>query len=128
MAGQAPFKGDSTLEILKQVQEKEPEPPHKLNPNLDRDLETICLKCLQKVPDRRYLTAQSLADDLERFLRGEPILARPVSSSERLVRWCRRKPGLAGALGALGLALAFGFAGITWQWRSARHHGESEMR
>jgi WD40 repeat protein/tRNA A-37 threonylcarbamoyl transferase component Bud32 len=128
LVGRQVCPGESTLEILKQVQENEPASPRKLNPAVAPDLETICLKCLQKAPDRRYTSAQSFAEDIERFLRGEPILARPVGSGERFVRWCRRKPALAGSLGALVFALVFGFAGVTWQWRNAQHHAESEAR
>src|SRR5262249_33618646 len=73
-------------------------------------------------------SAQSFAEDLERFLRGEPIQARPISSGERFVRWCRRKPALAGSLGALAFALVAGLAGVTWQWRNAQSHAESEAR
>ncbi len=128
LAGRQLCSGASTLEILKQVQENEPAAPRKLNPAVAPDLETICLKCLQKAPEHRYASAQAFAEDLERFLRGEPIQARPIGSGERFVRWCRRKPALAGSLGALAFALVSGLAGVTWQWRNAQHHAESEAR
>jgi hypothetical protein len=128
LAGRPPFQGDSAMEILCQVKGRRAEPLRKLNPRVDADLATICSKCLEKNPDRRYATAQSLAEDLERFGRGEPIQARPVSPGEKFARWCRRKPALAASFGALALALVLGFAGVTWQWRNAQNHARSETR
>ncbi len=110
LCGELPFRG-SRLMMLMQVRFDEPRPPRSTNDRIPRDLETICLKCLQKEPARRYPTAAALADDLGRFLRGEPIQARPVGRLERLARWCRRHPRealLAGGVLALLVLLAVG--------------------
>ena len=92
-----PFAGVDRHEIMRQVVEDEPCTPRRLVPNLPRDLETICLKCLQKEPGKRYASAQALAEDLHSFREGLPISARPVGHVERFGRWCVRKPGLAAA-------------------------------
>jgi tetratricopeptide (TPR) repeat protein len=105
-----PFRGNGQM-VLKQLLEDEPLPPRRLNDRIPRDLETICLKCLEKEPDRRYDSARSLAEDLGRFANGEPILARPVGRAERLGRWCRRNPWAA----AFVTALVLGVIGSTWQ-------------
>jgi WD40 repeat protein/tetratricopeptide (TPR) repeat protein len=105
LTGKPPFQSDSVAETLEQVRGRAPEPPSKLNQRVPRDLEVICLKCLEKDPHRRYDSAAAVADDLGRFLGGEPIQARRVSQVERLVSWCRRNPRLAGAVGAAAAAL-----------------------
>jgi WD40 repeat protein/tRNA A-37 threonylcarbamoyl transferase component Bud32 len=94
LAGRPPFQGATVLDTLAQVQEREPEPPSRSNPQLDRDLETICLKCLEKDPRRRYGSAEALGEDLSHWLAGEPIKARRVREVERFWRWCRRNPTL----------------------------------
>lgn len=98
LTGRPPFQAASALDTLLQVVEKEPVSPRELNPNVPRDMETITLKCLEKSTDRRYESATELADELNRFLRGEPIIARPVSSVERAVRWAKRHRALAGLM------------------------------
>jgi hypothetical protein len=96
LSGQPPFRGETVLETLEQVREREPEPPCRINPKVDRELETISLKCLAKEPGRRYGSAEALAEDLESWLAGKPIQARAVGRLERLSRWCRRNPVVAG--------------------------------
>ncbi len=107
MTGERPFRGTRQM-LLLQVLHDEPRPPRQLNDKVPRDLETICLKAMAKAPARRYASAQELADDLRRFLRGEAIRARPVGRLERLGRWCVRNPVAAGLLLALSLSSAFG--------------------
>jgi eukaryotic-like serine/threonine-protein kinase len=107
LTGERPFRGARQM-LLMQVLQDEPRPPRQLNDKIARDLETICLKAMSKAPARRYAAAQELADDLRRFLRGEPIRARPFSRLERLWRWCRRNPLAAGLLFAISLGSASG--------------------
>ncbi len=111
LTGRPPFKGSSTLETLEQVRKLEPVPPSRLEPKVPRDLETICLKGLNKDRSRRYASAQELADDLRRFLNHEPIKARRVSRRERLFKWVRREPAQAALVGAVLLAVLAVVAG-----------------
>lgn len=103
LTGRPPFRGQTPLDTVLEVLEKEPVPPRQLNPKMDRDLGTICLKCLHKEPERRYGSAEALAEDLERWLHREPIQARPVSMAERLWYWCRRNRAVAALTAAVGL-------------------------
>jgi WD40 repeat protein len=119
LTGRPPFRGDSPVEIMRQVIESEPARPRAQNPRIDADLETICLKCLQKEPGKRYGSAEAMAEDLERWGRREPIRARPVKSWERLWRWARRRPEIAALGAAVLLAFVVGMAGVFWQWRNA---------
>ena len=106
LTGRPPHQGESPNRALVDVLEREPPRPHTLDPRVDRDLETICLKCLHKEPADRYDSAQALAEELERWQRGEPIRARQAGPIERLRKWVRRRPGLATALACVLLALA----------------------
>ena len=112
LTGQPPFAGGTTMETVRQVLEKEPVRPRALNRSVDRDLETVCLKCLEKDPARRYGSAEALAEDLERWLNREPILARRITPAERLVKWMRRNPKVASLTVLLHLVFAVGLAGI----------------
>jgi len=112
VTGRPPFRAESPLDTLVQVLEAEPVSPRLLNRSVPRDLETICLKCLQKPLQRRYATAAELADDLGRFLNDEPIRARPVSTLGRVWRWCKRRPGWAAFVAASFLSLTI-LAGVS---------------
>ena len=119
VTGRPPFQAATAMDTVIQVVSDEPVPPRRLNASIPRDLETICLKCLEKEPARRYASASDLAEDLGRYLAGEPIVARPVTRSERAVKWARRKPAIAALLGLVALVTALGLGGVLWQWRAA---------
>lgn len=127
VTGRPPFQAGSLEEVLRELHEKDPVSPRLLNASVPRDLETICLRCLEKEPGRRYTSAEELADELGRFLRNEPIHSRPINGPERLWRWCRRKPVVAGLLAAVHLlALALIIGGITAALRI--QHGATVLR
>ena len=121
LTGHAPFGGDSVIETLDAVRTRPPRAPRKLNATVPRDLELICLKCLEKNPLDRYPTAAALAEDLRRFAAGQPVSVRAAGIVERLAKWARRKPTLAGAYTLGLLAALLGSLGGTaaWQWRGA---------
>jgi hypothetical protein len=120
LTGRPPFRAAAPLDTLIQVVSDEPVPPRTLNPQVPRDLETVCLKCLQKDPARRYSSAAGLADDLRRFLQGEPTVARPAGVVERVGRWCRRRPAWATLLAVSVLGLLTLVGGGAWFNRQLR--------
>ncbi len=117
LTGRPPFTGQDYSETLRMLLMTDPVSIRLLNPAVPIDLETICLKCLEKEPVRRYTSAQALAEDLRRFLSGEPILARAIGATGRLQRWCRRKPLVASLSAAVAASVVLGFAGVAWQSR-----------
>jgi eukaryotic-like serine/threonine-protein kinase len=120
LTGWAPFDMGTPFETIRRLVEQEPTRPRLLKRTIDRDLETICLKCLEKDPTRRYGSAEALAEDLERWLRREPILARRATTAWRLTKWVQRKPALAITLALLHLVAALGLVGILVQWHRAQ--------
>jgi tetratricopeptide (TPR) repeat protein len=112
LTGRTPFVGSSIMDTLEQVRKAEPVPPRRLVPKIPKDVETICLKCLQKEQYKRYSSADDLAADLRRFRDGKPISARPVGTVERAWRWCRRNPRIAALSSLVGLLVVA--VAITW--------------
>ena len=119
ITGRPPFQAASATDTILQLISEEPVPPRRLDPSLKRDLETICLKCLEKDPARRYPSAAALGDDLRRFLAGEPVMARPVGRVERAWRWSRRNPLAATLFTLVGALTAGGTLAITAFWLCA---------
>ncbi len=119
LTGRPPFQAATVLGTLEQVKTAEPVPPSRLQPGLSRDAETICLKCLRKDPRQRYADAEDLAEDLERFLTGRAIQARPTGAAEHLHKWMRRRPAVALLSAAVVAVTVLGFTLVSWQWRRA---------
>ena len=130
LTGRPPFRSSSVQDTLLRIRDAEPVAPRLLNGSVPRDLEVICLKCLEKDPARRYGSARELADELERFLNGEPIRARPIGSAGKVWRWCRRKPALAAmAAAVVTLLLTVTAVSVASAWRvSARRASPSNGR
>jgi eukaryotic-like serine/threonine-protein kinase len=128
LTGQAPFGGGTTMEIVRRVLETEPRRPSTLRPEVNLDLETICLKCLEKDPGRRYGSAEALAFDLERWLRHEPIVARPSSLLERTTKWIQRNRAVFLALTAIAVLLVTGVSVSTWLAVKATNAKEAEVQ
>jgi WD40 repeat protein len=134
LTGRPPFQADTSLETLRQLLDQEPLRPASLNAGVPRDLETVCLKCLAKDPQQRYGSAEALAEELERWLAGEPIQARPAGRAERLWRWCRPNPALAGltavvaallvAVAGSGVVAAVQYRRLADQEEQGRHEAE----
>jgi len=122
LAGAPPFSGDSDRETLRKLRDDEISPSALRSRGIDRDLVTICLKCLQKNQADRFPSAHDLADDLRRYLAGEPVSARPIGGGERLLRWCRRRPAVAALSLAFMSALILGVSAAGWQWYRAETH------
>jgi WD40 repeat protein/tRNA A-37 threonylcarbamoyl transferase component Bud32 len=131
LTGQPPFRAATVLDTLVQVIQQPPRPPRSLSPGVDRDLQTICLKCLEKEPGRRYGSAEALAEDLERWLKAEPIVARPAPSWERAAKWVRRRPAAAALVAvsaAAALTLLAGGLYFAGQLREERDFARAKQR
>ena len=126
LAGKPPFRADTPLETLRQVKDTEAPRPHTFNTGIDRDLETVVLKCLEKDPRRRYRSAAALAEELERWLAGEPILARPAGAWTRTMKWARRRPAAAALTSLLAGSLVLGLGGAIWNWQAAEEAKRKE--
>ena len=130
LTGRPPFVGENVLATLELVRERAPEPPSRVNPRVGRDLETICLKCLEKDPRRRYDSAAGVANDLDRWLRGEPILARRTSAVERATKWAKRRPAAAAlvAVSVLAVMSSIGLAvGLVYHTKLQRAFGREQL-
>jgi tetratricopeptide (TPR) repeat protein/tRNA A-37 threonylcarbamoyl transferase component Bud32 len=126
LTGVIPFRGHPRR-VLAQILEEDPYPPRRLNKDIPRDLQTICLEAMAKEPAGRYSTAAGLADDLRRFLSGQPVRARPLGPAARLWRSARRKPLPAGLAATLAAVTFLGLAAVAWEWRQARREHRQSM-
>ncbi len=113
------FQASDRLKLVEEIQNQVPLPPRRVDRRIPRDLETIILKAIERDPKRRYQSAEEMAEDLRRYLAGEPIQARAVTLGERLVKWAKRKPAIAALVGLVVAVAAIGSAGVLWQWRRA---------
>jgi serine/threonine-protein kinase len=128
LTGRPPFRGVTAVETLQQVFSQDPVPPRRLNPEVPRDLETICLKCLHKEPAKRYASAAAFGEDLGRFREGRPIQARPVGRAERVWRWCRRNPAAAGWLTTALVLVCLTIGGGWWLDRQRSERRQESAR
>jgi WD40 repeat protein/tRNA A-37 threonylcarbamoyl transferase component Bud32 len=129
LTGRPPFRAATGTDTIWEVIHRDPIPPAKLQPGTPRDLDTICLKCLEKDPSRRYQTAGELADDLRRHRDGLPIRARPLGPAARAARFAMRNPGVAALLGMLAVSVVTGLGLVSWQWRRAeRERARAEQK
>ncbi len=128
LTGLPPHSGDSVAEVLSSMMEREPVRPRMLRRQVPRDLETICLKCLERKPEARYASAAAVRDDLDRFLRDEPTMARPAGNIERLWRWCRRHVALSLLASGLLLAVFIGTSVSLLGWRSASEQARLALK
>ncbi len=126
LTGRGPFMGRTVSELFEKVQTGEPVAPRLLDSSIPRDLETIALRCLEKTPERRLASAQVLVDELQRFLDGKPIFARPVGMPTKLYRWAMRKKALALALGTLGCVIIGSAISLSLLWMKASKSAEAE--
>jgi hypothetical protein len=124
LTGRPPFQAATLAETLRLVRDQEPVAPRRLNAGVPRELETVCLKCLEKDPSRRYATAAALAEDLRRFAAGEPVLAVPAGPLTRAAKWVRRRPVVAGLLALVALVAAIGLGSFAWAYREAVRESE----
>jgi hypothetical protein len=127
LTGHPPFRGGTALETVHLMLSLEPLPPSRLRSDLPRDLETICLHCLHRLPERRYASAAQLAEDLDRFLSHQPIRARPTPAWEWAWKWARRQPGMAGLVASLIVLFLLSFALVTSQWLRAEAEQASSV-
>lgn len=124
LSGTVPFNAKSEFEIIQQIVSSEPTQPTRIAAEIPRDLNSICLKCLEKQPERRYANGGGLRDDLDRFLRGDSTIARPIRAPERMIRWARRTPALAGLILVSVAALVIAVAGLSFHVRKVEQNAE----
>jgi serine/threonine protein kinase len=128
LTGRPPFRGETPLDTMMQALSEEPVRPTRLQPKIPRDLETICLKCLQKDPRKRFASAGELADDMQRFLDGKPIQARAIGPLGRGWRWAKRNPIIAGLVSLFAMTLLIGFVVVVMLWRRAEHEHRQTLK